>query len=69
MADPKLIRRVKLVNVDIGFCREYYKGVDNGRFYARQEEGENNFIWYTTDCADGEPECEVRKDLVFEIVK
>ena len=58
---------VKKIGEDSGFCREYFKGIDNNRTYARQQEFRDVYKWYTTT-KDGEPECNISDDVEFEII-
>jgi len=44
---------------DIGFCREYFKDINSGQVYAKQEEAPGNYVWYTTT-PFGEPETRVQ---------
>jgi hypothetical protein len=60
--------KVKFLYEESGYCREYFQCTETNKYYIRQEESENNFIWYTTDARDGEPEYPVKNSIVFEII-
>ena len=57
---------VKKVGEEIGFCREYFKDVNSDQFYAKQEEGPGNFVWYTTT-KWGEPEARIQEANFVEM--
>jgi hypothetical protein len=59
--------QVKKISENSGFCREYYKNIENGNVYARQQEFKGVFKWYTTT-SQGEPECHLREDIEIEVV-
>ena len=59
--------QVKKISEDRGYCREYYKNINNGNVYARQEEFKNVWKWYTTT-AEGEPDCSIKAIYNIEIV-
>ena len=62
-----MIIQVKKVSENSGFCREYFKNIENGNVYARQEEFGGVFKWYTTT-KQGEPNSPLRDDITIEIV-
>ena len=59
--------QVKKIGENSGFCREYYKNIENGNVYARQQEFKNTYKWYTTT-SYGEPDCHLREDIEIEVV-
>lgn len=59
--------KVKFLHEESGYCREYYQSTETKKYYIKQEESENNFIWYTTDAQDGEPNCPIH-NVNFEII-
>jgi hypothetical protein len=59
--------KVKKISEDSGFCREYYKNIENNRIYAKQEEFKGIWKWYTTT-SEGEPSSQLKSDITIEIV-
>jgi len=58
---------VKKVGKEPSFYREYYKGIDNGRFYTK-EDFRGVTTWCSTDRNYGEPDCPIKKDIEFVII-
>lgn len=61
--------RVKKVGEEPGFCREYFKCIDTGEFYAKQEDFKGVFVWYSTTKNYGEPECPIKEGIKFKVVE
>lgn len=61
--------KVKKVGENRGFCVEHYRGVDNKHFYVKRFDINDNFIdWYSAT-KEWEPDCPIKKDVEFVVVK
>lgn len=60
--------KVKKVGEMPEYFREYYKGTENGKYYTKTTFREN-VEWHSTSGNGGEPDCPIRKDVKFQILK
>jgi hypothetical protein len=61
------IIKVKKVCKWSDYFREYYQGIETKRYYCKVE-FRGNIQWFTTDGEYGEPDCNVKEGIIFEIV-
>ena len=60
--------KVKHAGEHTGYCREYYKNIENGRLYARQKVYDGKWKWYTCT-KSGEPDMPFSEKVEVEIVE